>query len=267
MYEIDKFKSDVKKVSENNNDIIEKIKELLIILISYLKYLKNNNEIQPKLFNIIILTIKNINNIKEEIIEKLKKSIYDKDYNNIKYIFENEIFPTFNTLTRNGGKKTIKRKYSTISRVKSRLKSKSKLSKKKKGKKSKKSKKGKKSKRNIMHNRNKRGGGVFPPSYNPPIVGEENEDLLNNDIDFEDIDTDEILAEELNLEHNNNNRLGSKIIYFILFCVIIFTTIISEEFLIQNSQEYREHRNTIRNVNLTQDFEYIKSIFNERFFE
>jgi hypothetical protein len=73
MYEIDKFNSDVKKISENNNDISEKIKELLIILISYLKYLRKNNVIQPKLFNVIILTIKNINNIKEETVEKLKK--------------------------------------------------------------------------------------------------------------------------------------------------------------------------------------------------
>ena len=65
MYEIDKFKSDVKKISENNNDIEKKIKEILIILISYLKYLKNNNEIQPKLFNIIILNKKNMKNIKK----------------------------------------------------------------------------------------------------------------------------------------------------------------------------------------------------------
>jgi hypothetical protein len=137
MYGIDEFKSDIKNVAYNKNDISEKIKEMLVIIISYLNYLRKNNLIKQKFFNIIILTIKNINNIKKETIENLKKSVYEKDFKNIKNIFENEVIPS---LPRNGGKKTIKRKYIHLRRIKTRLNRKSKLSKKKKGKNSKKCK-------------------------------------------------------------------------------------------------------------------------------
>jgi|LauGreDrversion4_1035100.scaffolds.fasta_scaffold57217_1 hypothetical protein len=239
MYEIDKFKSDVKKVSENNNDINEKIKEMLLIIILYLRYLKNNNVIQPKLFNIIILTIKNINNIKEEIIEKLKKSIYDKDYNNIKYIFENEIFPTFNTLTRNGGKKTIKRKYIHLRRIKTNHKSK--LSKKKKGMKT------KKSKRSFIYSRNKRGGIQINYVMNMEEMNE--------------------IVEELLRVNRNQQRLN--ITYFLLFCLVIFIGIFIDEYAYHNLDAYRQNRDNIRirNQNLSQDFEYISNLFTRMFFE
>jgi hypothetical protein len=249
MDEFKKFGADIKNIAYNKNDISEKIKEMLIIIISFLKYLRKNNLIESNIFNNIILTIKKIKNIKKETIENLKKSIHERDFKNIRPIFENEIFPSLSNISRNSGKKTSKKKYITTSRLKSKLKRKEE------------SKKNKKSKR-----KNKRGGDV-PHSHIQRVIVYNDHEHPNNIINVADI------VEEANPQ--NNNSIGLKIIYFILFCIVIFTTIITEEILFQNYEPYREtlynitgtrRRRIIQNLtqNLTQVCEYI---FTDEFFQ
>jgi hypothetical protein len=142
-------------------------------------------------------------------------------------------------MTRNGGKKTIKRKYIHLRRIKTNRKSN--LSKKKKGKKS------KKSKHSFIYSRNKRGGIQ-----------------INYDINREDMD--EIVA-ELTRVDRNQQRLN--ITYFLLFCLVIFIGIFIDEYAYQNLDAYRQNRDNIRNrnVNLSQEFEYISNLFTRMFFE